>query len=127
MNKKHGWILDSDLYGLDEGIEGHGRDLHVALVDLALRHEARVAGELTQALGAAEQDVGAARLGQADEHQDQDRGRCPDGDRCSHNERAYVTVRMYSKSIQCLLLKEEGFYSLFTLTYGSILALCTLP
>lgn len=53
--------------------------VQVVLVNLALGHEALVAGELAQAAGAAEQDVCAAGLGEEEEHADEDRGGGPEG------------------------------------------------
>lgn len=50
------------------------------LVNLALRHEALVAGELAEAASTAEQDVGAAGFGEEQEHGDEDGSRGPDGD-----------------------------------------------
>lgn len=54
-------------------------ELHVSLVNLALRHEALVTGELADPLGSAQQDVGRAGLGEEEEHCNADGSRSPDG------------------------------------------------
>lgn len=50
------------------------------LVNLALGHEALVAGELAETAGAAEKDVGTAGFGEEQEHGNEDGSRGPDGD-----------------------------------------------
>jgi hypothetical protein len=79
LHEQHCRILECDLQGLDEGVDDHGGDLHVALINFGLRQEPRVACELAQTLRAPEQDVRRACLGQEAEHEQSDGGRRPDG------------------------------------------------
>ena len=72
LDEKHCWILESDLHGLDERIHNSGRELHVTLVNLALRHEPVVARQLADALCSTKEDVRRTRLGQEEEHEQGD-------------------------------------------------------
>lgn len=72
LHEEHGRIFEGNLHGLDKRINGHGRELHVSLVNLALRHETRVARKLAEALGPTQEDVRRARLREQAEHEDGD-------------------------------------------------------
>lgn len=80
LNEQHSRVLEGNLEGLDEGLEEDAGDLHVALVDFALGHEAIAAGDLAQATGTLEEDSVAAGLGEEEEHEDEDWSGGPDGD-----------------------------------------------
>lgn len=79
LHEQHGGILNGDLHGLDESINKDIRNLHVALIDLGLGHEAFIARELAKTLGAAKEQVGAAGFREQEEHDDGHGSRHPDG------------------------------------------------
>lgn len=79
LNKEDSGILDGDFKRLDKGIQENGGSLLVLLVNLALGHELGVASQLSKTLSATEQDVGAASLGEEEQHGNEDRSRGPDG------------------------------------------------
>ena len=79
LDEEHGWILDSDLHGLDERLEKSLGELHVALVNLALGHEAIIASQLPDTLRSSKKQVGRARLRHKKEHDNGHGGGSPDG------------------------------------------------
>ena len=78
VREEDGGVLDADFRRDDEGVVDYLGKFGVSLVDLGLRAEGLVAGQFAEALGAAEQDVGCAGLGEGDKHQDEDGARHPE-------------------------------------------------
>lgn len=68
LDEEHGWVFDCDFEGLDEGVDGDGGDVHVALVELGLRHEAVCGVDFAEAGGASEENRCAACFGEEEEH-----------------------------------------------------------
>ena len=80
LDEEHSRVLDGDFERLDEGFEEDVAELHVALVDFGLGHEAVGSRELAKTTGALEENGVAAGLWEEEEHGDEDGGRGPDGD-----------------------------------------------
>ncbi|KUI54773.1 hypothetical protein VP1G_10638 [Cytospora mali] len=78
LHEEDGRVLEGDLDGLDQRLDQDPRRLQVALVDLALRHEALVACQLAETLCAPQEDVRRAGLREEEEHDEEDRRGGPD-------------------------------------------------
>lgn len=78
LDEEDSGILESDFDRLDQCIKEDGRHLHVALVNLALGHEALVSSNLADALSTTKENCGCASLREEEKHGNENGSRSPD-------------------------------------------------
>lgn len=78
VGEENGRVFQENLNGLPHRLGGDRGETRVALINLALGLEIRIARQLAQTLGAAEENIGRRGLRHGEEHEDEDRGRAPE-------------------------------------------------